>query len=69
MRCAEEFESIDHILLHCDEARVLWWLVFSIFDIQWVISKLIRESLLRWHNSFVGRRHVKVWRAAPSCTF
>ncbi|RVW43275.1 hypothetical protein CK203_105927 [Vitis vinifera] len=30
--CKRESESIDHIILHCDEARLLWQLVFSIFE-------------------------------------
>ena len=32
--CKKKSESIDHILLHCDKARVLWQLVFSFFGIQ-----------------------------------
>ena len=36
--CKEELKFIDHILLYCDKARVLWLLVFSLFGIQWVIS-------------------------------
>ena len=60
--CKEESESIDHTLLHCDKVRILWQLVFSIFGIQWVIPQSIRETLPQCHNSFIGRRCVKVWR-------
>ena len=38
----------------------IWW---SIFGIQWVIFASIRETLLGWHDPFVGRRHMKAWRA------
>ena len=65
----KELETIDHILLHCDKTRVLWQLVFSSFGIQWVIFEMIRETLLGWPNSFVGRRRVKAWKVAPLCIF
>ena len=58
-------ESIDHILLHCEKARLLWELLFSLFRVCWVIHASIRETLLRWHGSFIGRKRMKLWRAAP----
>ena len=66
--CKEELESVDHILLHFDKARLLWQLVFSVFGVQWVISESVRETLLGWHGSFIERRHIKAWGAAP-CIF
>ena len=53
--CYTHKESIDHILLHCNKARVLWQLLFSLFGIPWVIHSSIRDTLLGWHGSFVGR--------------
>ena len=29
----------------------------------------MRETLIGWHGSFVGRKRKKVWRAAPLCLF
>ena len=29
----------------------------------------MKEVLLGWHGLFVGRKRVKVWRAAPLCFF
>ena len=43
--------------------------MFSIFGIQWVITKSIKEALLGWHDSFIGRSCAKAWRAAPLCIF
>ncbi|RVW86685.1 Nicalin [Vitis vinifera] len=55
--CKVELETIDHILLHCDKARLLWQLVFSIFGVWWVIFETI------------GERCIKAWTAAPTCIF
>ena len=43
--CAEE-ETIDHILVYCSKARVLWDLVFSLFDVNWVLLFTVRDTLL-----------------------
>ena len=67
--CKRELESIDHILFHCDKARILWQLVFTIFGILWVLFESIKETLLGWHDSFVYRRRIAAWRAAPPYIF
>ena len=46
--CKEEEESIDHIILHCSKARVLWDLLFAIFGIHWIQPPTIKEALIRW---------------------
>ena len=35
--CKSEEESVAHSFLHCDFARQLWSLVFSLFGVNWVI--------------------------------
>ena len=35
----------------------------------WVMQPTVREILLGWHGSFVGRKRKKIWRAAPLCLF
>ena len=66
--CAEE-ESINHIIIHCSRARVLWELVFVLFGVTWVLPYSARDTLLGWHGSFVGKKHRKAWRATPLCLF
>ena len=67
--CYAHEESIDHILLHCEKTRVLWELLFSIFGVYWVIHSTVTETLLGWHDFFVGRKQKKVWRTTPLCLF
>ena len=55
--CLEKEETIDHLLLHCSKTRVL-------FGVSWVLPSSVREILLSWHGSFVGKKHKKVWRTA-----
>ena len=54
--CLSHEEAIDHILLHCEKAKVLWELLFSLFRVFWVIQSTVRKILLGWHGSFVGRK-------------
>ena len=64
-----EEESIDHIILHCTKARVLWELLFALFGVMWALTYLVRDILLGWYGSFMGKKHRKVWMAAPLCLF
>ena len=66
--CAVE-ESIDHLLIHCTKARVLWELLFTFFGVLWVLHSSVKEILLRWHDTFVGKKRIKVWRAISLCLF
>ncbi|KAL6349617.1 hypothetical protein AAG906_035778 [Vitis piasezkii] len=66
--CYAHEESIDHILLHCGKVR-LWELLFSLFRVCWVIQASVRETLLGWQGSFIGRKRKKVWSATPLCLF
>ena len=67
--CLSHEESIDHILLHCGKARVLWELLFFLFKVYWAMQSTIREILLGWYGSFVGRKRKKVWKKTPLCLF
>ena len=60
--CHEEQESIDHVLIHCDKTRFAWHILFSLFGVSWVLPSSMRELLLSWHGSFVGRKRKKVWQ-------
>ncbi|RVX20512.1 Transposon TX1 uncharacterized 149 kDa protein [Vitis vinifera] len=67
--CCEEEESIDHILIHCSKARALWDLLFALFGVCWVLPYSARETLIEWRGFMLGKKHRKVWKAAPLCLF
>ena len=58
--CLEKEETIDHLFLHCLKTRVLWDLLFALFGVSWVLPSSVRETLLSWHGSFVGKKHKRV---------
>ncbi|RVW26396.1 Transposon TX1 uncharacterized 149 kDa protein [Vitis vinifera] len=61
--CKNEEESIDHLLLFCEKARMLWYLTFSLFGVQWVMHSSVKRNLLDgmdllWARK--GRKHGKL---------
>ena len=56
----EKEETIDYLLLHCTKTRVLWDLLFHLFGLSWVLPSSVKETLLSWHGSFVGKKRKKV---------
>ena len=59
--------QFDHVL-HCAKSRILWEM-FSLFGVVWVLHSTVREALLNWYGSFVGRKQKKVSKATPLCIF
>ena len=44
--CKEEEETNDHLILFCKKATMLWSLLFSLFNVQWVLHSLIKRNLI-----------------------
>ena len=49
-------ESIDHLLIHCEKTREVWMLFLSFFGVSWVFPLSVKETLLGWRGSFVGKK-------------
>jgi hypothetical protein len=43
--CKKHGESVDHLLLHCDVARVVWSFFYSLFGVEWVIPSSVLDLL------------------------
>uniref|UniRef100_A0A2N9IM47 Reverse transcriptase zinc-binding domain-containing protein n=1 Tax=Fagus sylvatica TaxID=28930 RepID=A0A2N9IM47_FAGSY len=64
--CKNQWETGDHLLLHCEVAAALWGFVFSMFGVQWVFPATVLDMLSGWHNWF-GRHSSAIWNLAPLC--
>ena len=50
-------------------ARVLWEIVLGLFGAQWVFPESVKEVVLSWKRSFVGKKREKIWRSIPLFIF
>ena len=64
--CQCDEETVDHLLLHCKFAYVLWSEVFLIFGIQWVMLKAIASLLFGWWN-WLRKHSSNIWNMVPAC--
>ena len=51
----KEEETVDHLLVHCSQTRVIWELLFAIVGVKWVLPLSIRETIISWGGSFVEK--------------
>ena len=40
-----------------------------IFGVLWVLPSSVKEILLRWHDTFVGKKWIKVWKEINRIAF
>ena len=67
--CEEGEETINHLLIHCRIAKMLWELLLSIGGFSWVFPSSVRYTLLAWQGVAVGNKRKKIWTAAAMCLF
>ena len=67
--CGCDEENVNHILLHCIVTRALWDIIFGLIDIKWVLPEIVKETLISWRGSFVGKKRKKIWKSVPLCIF
>ena len=54
--CGEGEETIDHLLIHCSKAKILWDLLLAIYGVSWMFPLFVKETLLSWQGSSIGKR-------------
>ena len=67
--CEEDEEIINHLLIHCKSAKMLWDLLLSIVGISWAYPLSVLHTLLAWQRVAVGKKRKKIWTTAPLCQF
>ena len=50
--CGQSGETMDHLLLHCGFACVMWSYVFRLYGVHLVMSHRVVDLLNGWHNWF-----------------
>ncbi|RVW80652.1 Protein trichome birefringence-like 5 [Vitis vinifera] len=50
--CGSDEENVNHLLIHCTVASVLWGIVLSLFGAQWVFPETVKEAVISWKGSF-----------------
>ena len=58
--CGSDEENVNHLLIHCTVASVLWGMVLSLFGAQWVFPETVKEVIIRWKGSFVGKKRKRI---------
>ena len=67
--CEEEEETIDHLLIHCKIAKMLWDLFLSIAGISWVFPHSVLHTLLAWQGAAVVKSVKKSgWQLRCACS-
>ena len=67
--CKEDEGDINHFLVHCKKARMLWDLFLSIVGTCWVFPDSVIQMLLSWQGAPVGKKRKNIWLAALLCLF
>ena len=67
--CGMDEENVNHLLIHCTVASVLWGIVLGLFGAQWVFPETVKEAIVSWKGSFVGKKREKIWRSIPLFIF
>jgi hypothetical protein len=64
--CKKNGEFVDHLLLHCDAACVLWNAIFSRFSLSWVMPHRVVDLFACWWKGGRSQSAV-VWKMVPCC--
>lgn len=55
----------EETIAYCAKTRILWQLLFTLFRASWIVPYSVKETLLGWNGTVVGKGRKKAWKAAP----
>ena len=58
-------ETLDHLLIHCENAYALWSDMLMMFGIQWVLLDKVASLLFGWRD-LLGKHSSNVWNLVPA---
>ncbi|XP_026410661.1 uncharacterized protein LOC113305884 [Papaver somniferum] len=65
--CKKSAESNQHLFLHCDTTREIWFYFLSAYNLQWVFQGSVRNTLWEWRRK-KGKNlslKTKIWDMIP----
>ena len=65
--CEEEEETIEHLLIHCSKAKMLWNLFLMIVGSSWVFLLSVLHTFLAWQGAYVGKKRKKNLDCSTLC--
>jgi len=65
--CKKHGESVDHLLLHCDVARVVWSFFYRLFGVEWVMPSSVLDLLTGWGTVLGRGPGFRIWKQVPLC--
>ncbi|XP_026400222.1 uncharacterized protein LOC113296100 [Papaver somniferum] len=65
--CKKSAESNQHLFLHCDTTREIWFYFLSHYNLQWVFQGSVRDTLWEWRRKKGGNVSLKtkIWDIIP----
>ena len=64
--CKSDGETVDHLFLHCEVAKALWYAIFSRFGLNWVMPNRVAYLFACWWTG--SRSHsATVWKMVFLC--
>jgi hypothetical protein len=64
--CKLDREDVDHLFLHCEVARLLWYAIFSCFGLYWVMPNRVADLFAYWWMGG-SSQSATVWKMVPLC--
>jgi hypothetical protein len=62
--CKSDGETVNHLFLHCEVARALWYAIFSRFGLHWVMPNSVVDLFACWWTGGHSRSAM-VWKIVP----